>query len=202
MRWPRKGRIVVRQLDGESFLGVLNGAYKFLKKDLPLRAIVRLERMRLFPLLLLAAALAAAVLAAASEARLAAKTDGAEYLQLQDGHGFASIRIRGNFFGRVHRGKVIATSNVSENGCEAHKRLKHGFWKCRGRDITFRTPQDTRWRVRLRGHGISATGFVKGCLRLDARTSGSKGSFKIGFFADSRSWPRSLRKYRLGTGAC
>jgi hypothetical protein len=145
------------------------------------------------------------VLAAASACpaeAVVAKTDGAEYVQLQDGHGFASIRVRGSFFGRVRRGRIVATSNVSENGCEARKRLEHGFRLCRGRDITFWTPADTRWRVRLRGHGVSATGFVKGCLRLDARDSGSTGSFKLGSGGDMRSWPRSLTNYRLGTGAC
>ena|SRR6188472_3385689 len=130
------------------------------------------------------------------------KTDGATYLQLQDGHGFASTRVRGNYFGRVEQGRIVATANVSENGCEFRKRLAHGLRLCRGHDITFRTPTDKRWRVRLRGHGISATGFVRGCLHLDGRNSGSTGSFRIGFRGDVRSWPRTQTSYRLGTGTC
>ncbi len=145
----------------------------------------------------------AAVSAAYPADATVAKTDGSEFLQLQDGHGFASSRVRGTYFGRVHRGRIIASSNVSEAGCETRKRLEDGLRLCRGRDITFWTPSDARWRVRLRGHGISATGWVRGCLRLDGRNNGPTGSFKIGFSTnDARPWPRKLTSYRLGSGKC
>ena len=129
-----------------------------------------------------------------------AKPTGSDLLQLQDGNGFASTRVRGNFFGRVHRGRIMATANVNENGCETKRRLENGLRLCRGREITFSTPSDARWRVRLRGHGISATGWVRGCLRLDGRNSGPTGSFQIG--NDAHAWPRSLTSYRLGSGKC
>lgn len=145
-------------------------------------------------------------LAASSAAHRAdavvAKTDGADFIQLHEGHGYASIRVRGNFFGRVDRGRIVATSNVSENGCEARKQLEHGFHLCRGHDVTFRTPVESRWRVRLRGHGISASGFVRGCLRLDGRNSGRTGSYRVGFRSQLKSWPRRLARYRLGSGSC
>jgi hypothetical protein len=144
----------------------------------------------------------AAVSAAYPAGPVAGKTDGATLLQLMDGHGFASTRVRGTFFGRVDRGRIIATRNVSVAGCESRRRLANGFRLCRGQNITFHTPSDTRWRVRLRGHGISATGWVRGCLRLDARNSGSTGTFEIGFDGNERAWPRSLTSYRLGSGRC
>jgi hypothetical protein len=156
------------------------------------------------PLALLLTLLPLVVVTDTSAARsVVAKTDGATYLQLEDGHGFAATRSRGTYFGRVERGRIVATANVSENGCERRRRLAHGLRLCRGRDITFHTPSDRRWRVRLHGHGISATGFVRGCLTLDARNSGSTGSFKIGRpDGDSRPWPRARTSYRLGAGTC
>ena len=161
--------------------------------------MIRLVGMRL-PLLVLATLAATGAGAFAANAPFA-KTDGATYLQLQEGHGFASTRVRGTYFGRVDRGRIVASKNVGEHGCEIHRRLAHGLRLCRGHDITFSTPSDERWRVRLRGHGISATGFVRGCLRLDARNSGSTGTFRIGF-GGTHSWPRSLTSYRLGSGSC
>jgi hypothetical protein len=146
-------------------------------------------------------ALTASAAACPADAAVA-RTDGADFVQLHEGHGYASIRVRGNFFGHVDSGRIVATANVSENGCEAHKPLNHGFRLCRGHDITFRTPVDSRWRVRLRGHGISATGFVRGCLRLDGRNAGPTGSYKLGFDGPAKSWPRRLRRYRLGSGSC
>jgi hypothetical protein len=144
----------------------------------------------------------AAVSAAYPAGPVVGRTGGATFVQLTDGHGFASTRVRGTYFGRIDRGRIIATRNVSEAGCEARRRLQNGFRLCRGRNITFHTPSDARWRVRLRGHGISATGWVRGCLRLDARNSGSTGTFKIGFDGAERPWPRSLTTYKLGSGSC
>jgi hypothetical protein len=158
--------------------------------------------MRPLAILLIALPLVVSTAGSSAAGPAVAKTDGATYLQLQEGHGFASTRVRGNYFGRVEQGRIVATANVSENGCEVRKRLAHGLRLCRGHDVTFRTPTDKRWRVRLRGHGISATGFVRGCLRLDGRNTGSTGSFTIGFGSEERSWPRTRTSYRLGTGTC
>jgi hypothetical protein len=151
--------------------------------------------LTLFPLFVVAAPGAAAP--------IAGKTDGATFLQLQDGHGFAGTRLRGNYFGRVDHGRIVASKNVLESGCDHRRRLGNGLRLCRGHDITFHTPSSERWRVRLRGDGVSATGWVRGCLRLDARNSGSTGTFRRGsFFSDPRPWPRTLTSYRLGNGSC
>ena len=155
--------------------------------------------MRRFSVVLVAVAVAASTAGAAHGT--VAKTSGAAYLQLQDGHGFAAIRVRGNFFGRVGQGRIVSTANVDRHGCERRKRLKHGLRLCRGEAITFKTPTDSRWRVRLRGHEISATGFVRGCLRLNARNTGPTGTFRINDPV-MHAWPRSSTRYRLGTGTC
>jgi hypothetical protein len=173
-----------------------------MKKDSRKLPIVRRDHpLRRFSLLVLVLAVGLAASTAASGGRTLAKTEGADYLQLKDGAGFASVRIRGNFFGRVSRGKIVATRYVNMNGCERRKALAHGRVRCRGSNLTFITPTDRRWRVRLRGRGISATGFVRGCLRLDARDIGETGEFRIGS-GSLRPWPRSRTSYRLGSGSC
>ena len=173
-------------------------AYKILKKELPPQSIVLLKDMWRLSAVFVAVAVAASAATAAHGAL--GRTSGAAYLQLKDGYGFAAIRVRGNFFGRVGQGRIVSTANVERHGCERRKRLRNGLRLCRGQAITFATPTDSRWRVRLRGHEIAATGFVKGCLRLNARNSGSTGTFKID--GATRAWPRSLERYRLGTGDC
>ena len=175
--------------------------YKFMKKDSRKLSIVRPDPLRRFSLLVLVLALGLAASTAAPGGRTLAKPSGADYIQLKGGAGFASVRIRGNFFGFVKRGKIVATRNVNLHGCERRRVLAHGRVRCRGRSLTFITPTDRRWRVRLRGRGISATGFVRGCLRLDGRDSGSTGEFRIGG-GETRPWPRSRTGYRLGSGTC
>jgi hypothetical protein len=175
-------------------------AYKFMKKDSPRSAIVRVHLMRPQIALLIAVAFLAAT--AASDARILAKTDGATSVQLDDGMGYASVKSRGNLLGRVHRGRIIATRNVHVNGCSYRRRLDAHHVFCRGKDITVRTVPDTRWRVRMRGHGIAASGIVRGCLVLDARNSGSTGTFRIGSDGGLTPWPRERRRFKLGTGTC
>lgn len=154
------------------------------------------------PLAILLISIPLVGVATSDAAPVLSKPNGSTYVQLQGGHGFATTRVRGNYFGRVDRGRIIASANVSENGCEKRWRLDSGLRVCRGRDITFGTPVDARWRVRLRGRGISAVGFVRGCLRLDGRNSGATGSFKIGGDGGMRPWPRTPSRYRLGSGSC
>lgn len=149
----------------------------------------------------LAVVTAVAVAASMAGAAHGAKTPGAVSLQLSDGAGFAKVRNRGNFIGRIKRGKIVATRNVSLNGCESRKRVGGNMTRCRGRSITFNTVSAGRWRVRLRGRGISASGFVRGCLVLDARNSGDTGSYRRGE-GDWHSWPRSRTRFTLGSGSC
>jgi hypothetical protein len=153
--------------------------------------------MRRFSILLVAVAVAASMAGAAH----GTETPGAVSLQLYDGAGFAKIRNRGNFIGRVRRGKIVATQNVTLSGCESRKKLGANMTRCRGRSITFNTVSASRWRVRLRGRGISASGFVRGCLVLNGRNSGDTGSYRRGE-GDWHAWPRSRTRFQLGSGSC
>ena len=177
-----------------------DSTYKFMKKDSPQKAIFRGERMRRFSVVVLAVAVAASAAMAAHGA--VAKTSGAVYLQLSDGAGLAKIRNRGTFIGQVKRGKIIATKNVNLSGCESRKKVGGNMIRCRGRAITFNTVGADRWRLRLRGHGIYGSGFVRGCLVLDGRNSGPTGTFRRGMGDDADPWPRTRTRYRLGTGSC
>jgi hypothetical protein len=155
---------------------------------------MRLVLLSLFALVLVAAG-------AASGAATVAKTEGATSVQLNGGAGLASIRSRGNVLGRVRRGGIVATANVHVNGCASKTQRNNGLVECRGKGITFRTLGDTSWRVRLRGRGISASGIARGCLILDARDTGSTGTFRIGG-EEAHPWPRQRTSYRLGAGTC
>lgn len=126
------------------------------------------------------------------------RTAGSVYLQLLDGAGFAKVRYRGNFFGHVGRGRIVATLKVGLSGCEAERRLSRRLKLCRGRELAFRTPSDARWRLRLRGRRINASGFVRGCMMLNGVDRGDPGDFRIGDVV--RRWPRSATRYRLGAG--
>ena len=134
-----------------------------------------------------------------------ARTTGSVYVQFMHGAGAAKVRYRGNFLGRVGRGRIVATKNVIVGGYASRRTLDSGLIEYRGPDsvhtsMSFRTPGDVVWRLRLFGHGIDATGFVRGCMKLDAVNVGPTGSFKIGQAGTTRPWPRAARTYRLGLG--
>ena len=133
---------------------------------------------------------------------VAAMTDGGVYLQLSDGAGLAKVRNRGNFFGQVKHGKIVATPNVSVNGCESKSETKSNMVRCKGSAITFSTVNAGKWRLKLRGRGIYGSGFVRGCLVLDGRDSGSTGTFRRGLGSDPQPWPRSRTRFKLGSGSC
>ena len=145
-----------------------------MKKDSPRGAIFRLEQMRRFAVLLMAVAVAASMAGAAHGA--VAKTSGPSRCSSSDGAGFAKVRNRGTFIGRVKRGKIVATPNVNVNGCESRSDTNDNMTRCRGREITFNTVGAGRWRLKLRGRGIYGAGFVHGCLVLDGRDTGSTGT--------------------------
>jgi hypothetical protein len=134
-----------------------------------------------------------------------ARTTGSVYVQFMDGAGAAKVRYRGNFFGRVERGRIVATRNVHVSGYHSKKTLASSLIEYRGPDrfheaMGFRTPGDVPWRLRLFGHGIDATGFVRGCMTLNGVDVGDTGSFKIGQAGTARPWPRAARNHRLGLG--
>jgi hypothetical protein len=135
---------------------------------------------------------------AAGAPEIAARTPGSIYLQLMSGAGVARVNIRGNFLGRIERGKIVATKNVILGHCDARRSVSTSLVECRGHDLTFRTPSDRRWRLRLSGHGINASGFVHGCLLLNGVDSGYQGTFKRGVSGTSRLWPRTATRYGLG----
>jgi hypothetical protein len=158
-----------------------------------------LRVMRRFLAVLVAVAVAASTAGAAHGAL--AKTDGAVSLQLFDGAGVASVRNRGNFFGQVKHGTIVATSNVRVNGCESKTKLSGNRVRCKGDAITFNTIGVDRWRLRLRGRGIYGSGFVSGCLVLNGRDHGSTGTYRRGD-SEPKAWPRSRKRFELGTGTC
>ena len=173
-----------------------------MKKASPPTAIVHIEGMRRFSVVLALVAVAFAASTAGTAHGVVAKTKGGVYLELSEGAGFAKVRNRGTFFGRVRRGKVVASPNVRLNGCESLGGAKGNMVRCKGRNLTFSTVGAERWRVRLNGRGIFGSGFVAGCLVLNGRDNGSTGTFRRGIGADSKPWPRKRTRYTLGGGSC
>jgi hypothetical protein len=171
-----------------------------MKKDSPVGAIVRLKQMRRVAAVFVAVAVAASTAGAVHAA--VAKTSGAVYLQLSNGAGLAKVRNQGTFIGQVKRGRIVATPNVSLHGCESKRKVGGNMVRCRGRGITFITVGADTWRLRLRGRGIYGSGFVRGCLVLDGRSSGSTGTFRKGMGDEPDPWPRARTPYKLGTGSC
>jgi hypothetical protein len=172
-----------------------------MKKVSPPAAMIQSEGMRRFSVVLVLAAVASAASTAGAAHGVVAKTVGGTSLELVHGAGFASVRNRGTFFGRVSRGKIVGTSNVRMFGCERRGETDGGMVRCKGRRITFTTIGAEKWRVRLRGRGISGSGFVRGCLVLDGRNSGDTGSYRRGG-GGWKDWPRSRKHFALGDGSC
>lgn len=129
-----------------------------------------------------------------------ARTTGSSYLQLLDGHGTAKVKRHGNFFGRVGRGRVVATRNVIVSGWEHRRAVSRTLVEYRGRGVTFRTPGTGKWRLRLYGRNVDASGFVRGCMTLNGVDSGDPGQFRLGASGQLRPWPRAATRYQLGAG--
>jgi len=155
--------------------------------------------MRRYTAVAVAVAVAASMAGAAHGA--VAKTSGAVSLQLDDGAGLAKVRNQGSFFGRIKRGTIVATQNVHVSGCESRGDTNAGMTRCKGGQITFNTFGAAKWRLRLRGRGISGSGFVHGCLVLNGRDSGDTGIYQRGD-AEPKAWPRSRTRFALGSGSC
>jgi hypothetical protein len=142
----------------------------------------------------------------AAGATIAPRTPGSVYLQFREGAGVAKVRFKGNFFGRIARGRIVTTRNVTVSGYSTRRVLASGLIEYRGPNsqstfMGFRTPQPpARWRLRLFGRGIYASGFVGGCMTLNGVDTGPTGLFKIGQDSVFRAWPRATTAYRLGVG--
>jgi hypothetical protein len=156
--------------------------------------LLRLLQMRRFVLI----AILIALVAVPTGDAVVARTPGARYVQLLDGRGVARVRYTGNFFGRIGRGRIVATRSVVVNGCESRRRLSSTLIECRGRDVTFHAAAGTTWRLQLRGRRINASGFVHGCMTLNGVDAGDPGRFRIGQYATLRRWPRTATAYTLG----
>ena len=156
--------------------------------------------MRL-PTVLLIAFVAIATTAVSATSALE-RTQGAVGLELRSGRGRAVVKSQGFFFGRVRRGRIVATENVTLRNCNRREKSEStGLVTCRGRHLRFLTAKSP-WKVVLRGRGINASGVVRGCLVLDGADSGDTGEYKIGDENEFKPWPRTRWQHVLGPGKC
>jgi hypothetical protein len=173
-----------------------------MKKVSPPTAIVHGEGMRRFSVVLVFVAVASAASTVEAAHGLVAKTDGGGWIELFNGAGLAKIRHHGTFIGNVRRGKIVAPASVLVTGCEHRTTLGGNRVRCKGRELRVITIGASKWRLKLRGRGISGSGKVRGCLVLDGRNSGSTGTFRRNLQGDPKPWPRSRTRYTLGSGSC
>jgi len=143
---------------------------------------------------------AGVVVAPTASAVILGRTPGSAEIELRSGAGVAKIRFRGTFIGYVARGRVVATNNVTVTGWESRRRTSPTLVVYRGTELRFKVfNTEGRWRLRLNGRGISAAGFVRGCMTLNAFDVGPTGLYRIqsSYF---KRWPRQATTYRLGLG--
>jgi hypothetical protein len=152
-------------------------------------------------LLLICIMLVAGVVAVpTSSAVILDRTLGSAEIELRAGAGVAKIRFRGTFIGYVARGRIVATNNVTVTGSESRRRISPTLIAYRGTELRFKVYSTAgRWRLRLSGRGISAGGFVRGCMTLNALDVGPTGWYRIQS-PDFKRWPRQARTYKLGLG--
>jgi hypothetical protein len=140
------------------------------------------------------------VAARTSSAVIRERTPGTAAIELRAGAGTAKIRFRGTLIGYVARGKIVATNNVTVTGQESRRRISPSLVAYRGSELRFKVfNTNGQWRLRLNGRGISASGFVRGCMTLNGVDSGPTGWYRIES-SDFRRWPRQATTYKLGTG--
>jgi hypothetical protein len=143
---------------------------------------------------------AGVVVAPMSSAVILGRTPGSAEIELRAGAGVAKIRFRGTFIGYVARGRIAATNNVTVTGWESRRRISPTQMAYRGTELRFKVfNSEGRWRLRLNGRGISAGGFVRGCMTLNAFNVGPTGWYRIQS-PDFRRWPRQATTYKLGLG--
>jgi hypothetical protein len=128
---------------------------------------------------------------AAEGAPLAPRTVGAVSVSLRNGVGLARISGRGSLLGRLARGRIVATWNVTVRGFETRTSLSDTVTAYAGRGLRVYV-LGGRWRVVLRGRRINVSGVVRGRLTL----RGQAGTFSIEG-RRYRPWPASLTVYWL-----
>jgi hypothetical protein len=135
-----------------------------------------------------------------SSAVIMDRTSGSAEIELKAGAGMAKIRFRGTFIGYVARGRIVATNNVTVTGSESRRRISPTLMAYRGTELRFKVfNTQGRWRLQLKGRGISAGGFVRGCMTLNAFDVGPTGWYRIQA-RDFKRWPRQATTYKLGLG--
>jgi len=143
---------------------------------------------------------AGVVAAPTSSAVILERTSGSAEVEVRAGAGVAKIRFRGTFIGYVARGRIVATNNVTVTGSESRRRISPTLIAYRGTELRFKVfNTEGRWRLLLKGRGISAGGFVRGCMTLDAFDVGPTGWYRIKS-PDFKRWPRQATTYKLGLG--
>ena len=143
---------------------------------------------------------AGVVVAPSASAGILDRTLGSAEIELWAGAGVAKIRLRGTFIGYVARGRIVATNNVTVTGWESRRRITPTLVAYRGTELRFKVfNTEGRWRLRLNGRGISAGGFVRGCMTLNAFDVGPTGLYRIQSRYFKR-WPRQATTYKLGLG--
>jgi hypothetical protein len=127
-------------------------------------------------------------------------TSGSAEIELKAGAGVAKIRFHGTFIGYIARGRIAATNNVTVTGSESRRRISPTLMAYRGTELRFKVfNTEGRWRLQLKGRGISAGGFVRGCMTLNAFDVGPTGWYRIQS-RDFKRWPRQATTYKLGLG--
>jgi hypothetical protein len=174
-----------------------------MKKDSFAGAIVETASMRLIGISVLTLAVVAAT-AVSAGAITVESTRGAAYVELLHGHGYAKISSLGAVFGKIWRGRIVATRNVRFSwNCHRQAVAGTSLVQCRGHRIYFRTPgHGARWRVMMTGRGINASGVARGCLVLNGVDSGRTGQYRLGGSGLYHTWPRRTMRHRLGYGRC
>jgi hypothetical protein len=143
---------------------------------------------------------AGVVAAPTSSAAILGRTPGSAEIELKAGAGVAKIRFRGTLIGYVVRGRIAATNNITVTGWESRRRISPTQMAYRGTELRFKVfNTEGRWRLRLNGRGISAAGFVRGCMTLNAFDVGPTGWYRIQS-PDFKRWPRQATTYKLGLG--
>jgi hypothetical protein len=149
-------------------------------------------------------ALAAAFAPIASAADVAARTSGAQTFELRNGHGRAVVTRRGTVLVNVQRGRVrvidLPGGRPPRHRCTGEeRRVSETAIEYRGKDLRCSVSslgQARPWQLVIRGHGVFASGVVRGSLTLDAVDTGRAGRFQIGDRPLKR-WPRAPRTYAL-----
>jgi hypothetical protein len=143
---------------------------------------------------------AGGIVAPISSAVILDRTPGSAEIELRAGAGVAKIRFRGTFIGYIARGRILATNNVTVSGWESRRRISPSRMAYRGTELRFMVfNTEGPWRLRLNGRGISAGGFVRGCMTLNAFDVGPPGWYRTQS-SDFKRWPRQARTYKLGLG--